>query len=281
MAFLELRRVSKAFGSGPARTPVLKNITLEVEQGEFVAVVGYSGSGKTTLISIVAGLLSADEGEVRLRGRVIDGPGRDRGVVFQSYALLPWLTVFENVHLAVDESFASMPPLQRKAHTRRYIELVGLTQAADKVPSELSGGMRQRVAVARALAMDPEVLLMDEPLSALDALTRGTLQDEIERIWRVSRKTVLLITNDVDEAVLLADRVVPLSAGPNATLGPAVPIDIGRPRNRKSIQHDARFKDARRKIIEYLMGPGAASRRRILPTAFAGDEPRAALLRVT
>jgi len=187
--------------------------------------------------------------------------------VFQNYSLLPWLTAYENVHLAIDQRFADWSKEKKKAHAEQHLALVNLAPARDKRPSELSGGMRQRVALARALATDPEVLLMDEPLSALDALTRATLQDEIARIWEASKKTVVLITNDVDEALLLADRIIPLSVGPAATLGPPVAVPIPRPRDRKTMNHDARFKAVRNQVIEYLLGPG---RRR------GGAEPTAA-----
>src|SRR5438552_1692863 len=237
MAFLELQNVSKGYGVNGSRAEVLRDIQLSIEKGEFVAIVGYSGSGKTTLISLIAGLIAADRGNITLNDLRITGPGPDRGIVFQNYSLLPWLSVFENIHLAVDQVFPNWRPAKKQQHTARFIGMVNLTAARDQRPGELSGGMRQRVAVARALAMDPQILLLDEPLSALDALTRATLQDEISRIWQENRKTVVLITNDVDEGILLADRIVPLTAGPGATLGPAFTVDITRPRDRKSINH--------------------------------------------
>jgi nitrate/nitrite transport system ATP-binding protein len=253
---LELSGVSKSFGAGKDRAEVLSNINLTVEEGEFVAVVGYSGAGKTTLVNMIAGLSAPDEGKVLAGGAPVTGPGPDRGVVFQNYSLLPWLTAYENVLLAVDAVFPGWAPEKKQAQAERHLALVNLTKARDKRPSELSGGMRQRVSVARALAMDPKVLLMDEPLGALDALTRATIQDELGRIWQADSKTMLLITNDVDEALLLADRIIPLSAGPSATLGPSIDIDIPRPRDRKAMNHDARFKKARNQVIEYLLGPG-------------------------
>ena len=256
MAFLELKNVSKGFGPANARTEVLRDINLEIEQGEFVAIVGYSGAGKTTLISMIAGLIAPDSGMVRLRDKPITEPGPDRGIVFQNYSLLPWLTVFENILLAVDQIYPEWSPLKKKEHVEKFIAMVNLTPARDKKPSELSGGMRQRVSVARALSINPQVLLLDEPLSALDALTRANLQDEIERIWEQDRKTVVLITNDVDEGILLADRIIPLSAGPNATLGPAVPVRLARPRDRKALNHNPDFKRIRNSVIEYLLGEG-------------------------
>ena len=257
MPFLEIDGVSKGFPAAGGHTEVLRQLSLGIEEGEFVAIVGYSGSGKTTLISLIAGLLAPDKGEVRLEGRALSGPGPDRGVVFQNYSLLPWMSVYENVLLAVDQVFPEWSKEERREHAERYIALVNLTRARNQRPRELSGGMRQRVAVARALAMDPAVLLLDEPLSALDALTRATLQGEIERIWAANKKTVVMITNDVDEGILLADRIVPLSAGPGATFGPAVTVDIERPRDRKALNHDPRFKNLRGDVIDYLLGPGA------------------------
>jgi len=259
-AFVELCGVSKGFNSASGRVNVLENVNLEVAQGEFVAIVGYSGSGKTTLVSLLAGLLMPDSGSVNVAGKPVRGPGPDRGVVFQNYSLLPWLTVFENIHLAVEQVFSAESDAQRRARTERYIKLVNLTHAKDRKPGQLSGGMRQRVSVARALAMDPAVLLLDEPLGALDALTRGTLQSEIERIWQADRKTVVMITNDVDEAILLADRIIPLSAGPKATLGPAIAVDIERPRDRKALNHHPDFKRVRTRVIEYLLGSSAQRR---------------------
>jgi nitrate/nitrite transport system ATP-binding protein len=272
-AFLSLKGVSKGFGPQGSRTEVLRNIHLSIEKGEFVAIVGYSGAGKTTLISMIAGLVKPDSGEITLDGRKVTGPGPDRGVVFQNYSLLPWLSVYQNVVLAVDQVFADWPKERKRAHAEKYIAMVNLAPARDKRPSQLSGGMRQRVAVARALAMDPDVLLLDEPLSALDALTRATLQDEVERIWERDQKTVVMITNDVDEGILLADRIVPLSAGPGATLGPEVEVDLPRPRDRKALNHHPRFKEIRRQVIEYLLGPGGKERKngtRMMATEAAG-----------
>ncbi|WP_193187452.1 ABC transporter ATP-binding protein [Nisaea sediminum] len=257
MAFLELKNLSKSYGLGVDRTSVLENVSLEVEEGEFVAILGFSGSGKTTLISSIAGLIEPDAGEILLNGKPIKGPGPDRGVVFQSYSLMPWLTVHGNIALAVDEVFSKEGKAQRKQRVENAIEMVGLSHAAERRPAELSGGMRQRVAVARALAMSPEMLLLDEPLSALDALTRAKLQDEIEQIWSRDRKTVILITNDVDEALLLADRVIPLTMGPGATLGPDFKVDLPRPRERAAMNHDPAFKHLRGKITQYLMDIGA------------------------
>jgi nitrate/nitrite transport system ATP-binding protein len=267
MALLELKGVTKSYGAGKEKSQVLGKIDLQVSEGELVAIVGYSGAGKTTLISILAGLLPPDSGSVLLDGKPVTGPGPDRGIVFQSYSLLPWLTTFENVHLAVDQVFAGKSPEEKRARTEKYLKLVKLDAAHAKRPHELSGGMRQRVAVARALAMDPRVLLMDEPLGALDALTRATLQSELERILLADRKTMVLITNDVDEGLLLADRIIPLSAGPAAVLGPEVVIDVPRPRDRKTLNHDPRFRAARQKVLGYLLGPGSRKARKPVESA--------------
>jgi nitrate/nitrite transport system ATP-binding protein len=256
---LELKNVSKTYGEGTARTPVLNNINLQIREGEFIAIVGFSGSGKTTLISTIAGLIQADGGEVLKQGKPITAPGPDRGVVFQNYSLMPWLTVYENVALAVNEIYKDWPADKRKAHTEKYVRMVNLGAAMNKKPAELSGGMRQRVNVARALAANPDILLLDEPLSALDALTRGMLQDEILQIWEQEKKTVILITNDVDEAIYMADRVIPLNPGPNATFGPDFIVDIERPRNRTELNHNETFKHCRADITQYLLAIGMES----------------------
>lgn len=253
MSFLSLKGLCKGYGTGAGRTSVLSNINLEVAEGEFIAIVGFSGSGKTTLVSAIAGLVQPDSGEITLKGKPVNGPGPDRGVVFQSYSLLPWLTVRGNVALAVDQVFARESKAERVARVDRYIAMVGLSHAATRLPAELSGGMRQRVAVARALATSPEILLLDEPLSALDALTRAKLQDEIVDIWSRDKRTVVLITNDVDEAILLADRIVPLLPGPDATLGQEFRVDIPRPRDRTSINEDPAFKRLRQAVTSYLL----------------------------
>jgi nitrate/nitrite transport system ATP-binding protein len=256
MAILELKSVSKAYGTDAERTRVLKNASLAVEDGEFVAIVGFSGSGKTTLISLMAGLISADSGEVLFRGRRVTEPGPERGVVFQNYSLMPWLSVRGNIALAVDAVLGDKAAAERAARVEHYIEMVGLAPAARRKPAELSGGMRQRVAVARALAMAPDVLLLDEPLSALDALTRAKLQTEIEAIWSKERKTVVMITNDVDEAMLLADRIVPLNPGPDAGFGPEFRVPFERPRERTSMNASPAYKKLRAAITQYLMEVG-------------------------
>ena len=249
MSFLELKNVSKSFGG----TQVLKDVNLNISKGEFVAIVGFSGAGKTTLVSLLAGLLKPDGGSVTFDGNEVTGPGPDRGIVFQNYSLLPWLTVFENVKLAVDQVFPKKSEAERVAHTEEFVTMVNLAAARDKKPGELSGGMRQRVSVARALAMTPKILLCDEPLGALDALTRANLQDEIARIRALHNQTIVLITNDPDEGIYLADRIIPLTAGPGATLGPSFTVDIPHPRDRKAINHDEHFKQLRRDVIEFML----------------------------
>jgi len=256
MSFLVLDKVSKEFADGAGRTEVLSDISLSVEKGEFIAIVGFSGSGKSTLINTIAGLVAPDTGSVRVDGKAVTGPGPDRGVVFQSYSLMPWLSVANNILLAVDEVFSGESRAARRKRVADAVDMVGLSHARDRKPAELSGGMRQRVAVARALAMSPEVLLLDEPLSALDALTRAKLQDEIEAIWEADKKTVILITNDVDEAILLADRIIPLTPGPKATLGPEFRVTIPRPRDRTAMNASETFKALRAEITGYLMAAG-------------------------
>src|SRR6266516_6074753 len=253
MAFLTLRDVRKSYETPRGPHLVLQGIDLDVEEGEFIAIVGYSGSGKTTLISLIAGLMAPDDGEIRLAGAPIAGPGPDRGMVFQNYSLLPWLTVFENIYLAVDAVFPNLPAAAKRQRTEHWARLVHLGDVMAKRPHELSGGMRQRVAVARGLAIDPKVLLLDEPFSALDALTRATLQDELARIWLERRKTVVMITNDVEEAILLADRVYPLTPGPGATLVPEIPVRIPRPRSRRHLSLDPHYQHVRRAIVDFLV----------------------------
>ncbi|MEX2215529.1 MAG: ABC transporter ATP-binding protein [Phycisphaeraceae bacterium] len=257
MTFITLNNVSKSYGCDHHTTQVLRDINLDITEGEFVAIVGFSGSGKTTLISLLAGLQEADGGKVMMHDKAITGPGHERGVIFQNYSLLPWLTVFGNIDLAVTQAFPKMTKAQRRAHVEKYVAMVNLTPAMQKRPSELSGGMRQRVAIARALAMEPEVLLMDEPLGALDALTRAVLQDEIISIWQQNRRTVVMITNDVDEAILMADRIVPLTPGPGATLGPSFAVELARPRERARLNFDARFKSIRNSVTHYLTAASA------------------------
>ncbi|TCI85026.1 ABC transporter ATP-binding protein [Tenacibaculum sp. M341] len=256
MAYLELKNIHKTYGQGANATEVLSNINLSIEEGEFVAIVGFTGSGKTTLVNLINGLLEPTKGEVLFKGEPVKGTSHDRGVIFQNYSLLPWLTVEQNVLMAVKEAFPKREKAVWKRKSAYYIEMVGLTPAINKLPKELSGGMRQRVAVARALAMKPDMIIMDEPLGALDALTRGNLQDQILNIWEKDKRTALLITNDVDEGIYMADKIIPLRPGPNATLGPVFNIDIERPRDKTALNDNPVYKKTRNAIIEYLMDIG-------------------------
>jgi nitrate/nitrite transport system ATP-binding protein len=258
MSILKFENVSKSFGQGASHIDVLKGINLNINEGEFVAILGFSGTGKSTLMNLIAGLEMPDAGSVTFKGAPITGPGPDRGLVFQSYSLMPWLTVGGNVGLAVDAVFPKLPKAERQAKIDHYVGMVGLSHATARRPSELSGGMRQRVSVARALAMNPEMLLLDEPLSALDALTRANLADEILDIWETDKKTCILITNDVDEAILLADRIIPLN--PDGTLADPVTVNIPRPRDRGAMNDDEVFKALRVKVTNYLMDVGIAAK---------------------
>ncbi|MEL7303891.1 MAG: ATP-binding cassette domain-containing protein, partial [Pseudomonadota bacterium] len=266
MSILKLDNVSKSFGEGTARTDVLKGIDLEVQEGEFLVLLGFSGTGKTTLINLLAGLDTPSTGSATFKGQSITGPGPERGVIFQSYSLMPWLTVNGNVGLAVDTVFPKLSRGEKAEKVKKYVEMVGLSHATARRPAELSGGMRQRVNVARALAMNPEVLLLDEPLSALDALTRAKLADEIEHIWESDKKTCVLITNDVDEAIVLADRIIALN--PDGTLGEEFKVSIPRPRDRTAMNHNDEFKRLRADVTKYLMDVGIEAKvegSRLLP----------------
>ena len=259
--FLELDGVAIGFGPEKTRTDILRDVNLEVGENEFVAIIGFSGSGKSTLVSLLAGLERPTEGVVRMEGVEVTRPGPRRGVMFQSYSLLPWLSVFGNIELAVKQVFPSSSSAEVRKHVDRYIEMVNLTDACDKAPHELSGGMRQRVSLARTLAMQPDVLLLDEPLSALDALTRAVLQDEILQIWEKEKKTVVLITNDVDEAILLADRIIPLTMGPEATLADAFPVNLERPRDRRTLTDQPMYRRLKSEITSYLVGLNKEARK--------------------
>jgi len=252
MPYLEVSGVEKSYSTPHGTTRVLGGVDLTLEEGEFAAIVGYSGSGKTTLVSLIGGLIEPDRGEIILDGARVTGPGPERGIVFQQYSLLPWMTVYENVALAVDAVHLTLPARERRSLTEEFVALVGLTAAGWKRPRELSGGMRQRVAVARGLALEPKLLLMDEPFSALDALTRATLQEELLRIWSERHSTVILITNDVDEAILLADRIYPMTPGPEAVLGPAIEVGLPRPRQRRHLSLTPAYQKARQSIVEFL-----------------------------
>ncbi|MEL7343832.1 MAG: nitrate ABC transporter ATP-binding protein [Pseudomonadota bacterium] len=254
MGILTLDNVSKSYGEGTAETPVLKDIRLDVKEGEFLVLLGFSGTGKTTLINMLAGLDKPSKGKAMFKGAEIAGPGPERGVIFQSYSLMPWLTVNGNVGLAVDTVYPNLSRVEKAEKVAHYVKMVGLSHATGRRPAELSGGMRQRVNVARALAMNPEVLLLDEPLSALDALTRANLADEIEQIWQTDKKTCVLITNDVDEAIILADRIIALN--PDGTLGEEFSVTLPRPRERTAMNTNETFKKLRVDVTKYLMDVG-------------------------
>jgi nitrate/nitrite transport system ATP-binding protein len=245
--YLAVEGVEMSFASAN----ILTGINLAVKKGEFVTLIGHSGCGKSTLLNLVAGLLKPTEGTILLAGKHVDGPGPDRGVVFQNHSLLPWLTCFGNVHLAVERVFNESKSLLKK-RTLEALDLVGLSHAIDKYPHQISGGMKQRVGIARALAMEPKVLLLDEPFGALDALTRATLQDELMRIVARTGSTVVMVTHDVDEAVLLSDRVVMMTNGPSARIGEVLDVTLPRPRERLGLAHDARFMELRARVLEFL-----------------------------
>ncbi len=260
MSYLQIQNVSKGYGPASARHEVLKGLHLSIERNEFVAVIGFSGSGKSTLMALLAGLERPDTGEVRLAGNLVTRPGPELGIVFQNYSLLPWLSVYQNIEIAVRRVFPHMKRPERRPYIQRYIDLVKLTNSEWKKPTELSGGMRQRLSLARTLAMRPEVLLLDEPLSALDALTRGVLQDEIVRIWEQDRRTVVMVTNDVDEAALMADRIIPLTPGPGATLEKSFAVDLERPRDRNTLNFNPQFKRLRNRVSTFMMDLNAEAK---------------------
>jgi nitrate/nitrite transport system ATP-binding protein len=251
--FVELTGVSKHFDTRKGRFQALSDVNLSIARGEFVSLIGHSGCGKSTVLNLIAGLLEASAGGLICNGREIDGPGPERAVVFQNHSLLPWLTCFGNVYLAVERVFGGKENKARlKERTAAALRMVGLDHAAHKHPNEISGGMKQRVGIARALAMEPKVLLMDEPFGALDALTRAHLQDELLRIVGETRSTVVMVTHDVDEAVLLSDRIVMMTNGPAATVGDIVRVDLARPRDRLALANDARYHEYRTAVLEFL-----------------------------
>ncbi|MEW6273250.1 MAG: ABC transporter ATP-binding protein [Thermodesulfobacteriota bacterium] len=263
--FLELTRLGKAYPTAGAPAVIVDGVDLQVAEGEFVCLIGHSGCGKSTVLSIVMGLLDATDGAVILDGKEVVGPGLDRGVVFQSPALLPWLTARDNVLLAVDQVAGGASRAERLARADGHLARVGLADVADRRPGELSAGMRQRVGIARALALEPKVLLLDEPFSLLDTLTRIELQDELLRLWERDRKTVLMVTHDVDEALLLADRVVMMTSGPAATIGDVLAVPLPRPRVRGEIEALPGYVPARERLLGFL--EGAAQRDGTTPRA--------------
>ncbi|WP_024277050.1 ABC transporter ATP-binding protein [Xanthobacter sp. 126] len=252
-AYLKLDHIDKTFTRGSASTNVLKEVTLDIDKGEYVSIIGHSGCGKSTLLNIVAGLTSATTGGVILDGREVNSPGPDRAVVFQNHSLLPWLTVYENVRLAVDKVFSgTRSRAERHDWTLHNLDLVQMGHAKDKRPSEVSGGMKQRVGIARALAMEPKVLLLDEPFGALDALTRAHLQDSVMQIHATLGNTILMITHDVDEAVLLSDRIVMMTNGPSAYVGEVLEVNLPRPRKRLDLVTNPTYLKAREAVLKFL-----------------------------
>ncbi len=251
--YLRVESVGMKFETRKGDFIALTDIHLSIRKGEFVSLIGHSGCGKSTLLNLVAGLIKPTDGALVLAEREISGPGPDRGVVFQNHSLLPWLTCFENVHLAVERVFAGKEPKAKlDERTEKALSLVHLEHAKHKDPHEISGGMKQRVGIARALSMEPKMLLLDEPFGALDALTRAHLQDELVKIVAATGSTVLMVTHDVDEAVLLSDRVVMMTNGPSATIGEILEIDLARPRERLALANDARYMGYRRSVLEFL-----------------------------
>jgi nitrate ABC transporter ATP-binding subunit len=257
--FVDISGAHKLFGSGNKRFHALAGVDLRIAKGEFVSIIGHSGCGKSTLLNLVAGLYPPTAGSVAVNGKEVTGPGLDRAVVFQSHSLLPWLTVLENVRVAVDSVHPDKPKGFRLAEAKRFVEMVHLGAHMHKKPPQLSGGMKQRVGIARAFAADPHVLLLDEPFGALDALTRGSMQDELTAIWEGNRKTVIMITHDVDEAVFLSDRIVLMSNGPAATIAKVVDVPIPRPRTREALLEDSRCLSIRKELLHYLIGTGHAA----------------------
>lgn len=272
-AYLTLSQVDMTFtGNNGAINPVLKGIDLNVQRGEFISLIGHSGCGKSTVLNIVAGLLRATSGGVIVDGREVNAPGPDRAVVFQNHSLLPWLTVYQNVEIAVAKIFAdSKTAAERKDWILHNLNMVNMSHALHRLPSEISGGMKQRVGIARALAMEPKVLLLDEPFGALDALTRAHLQDEVIRIQGELGNTVMMITHDVDEAVLLSDRVVMMTNGPAATIGQILDVPLPRPRNRIALAENPAYNHCRQEILTFLY----EKQRKIEPISSARQPPSA------
>ncbi len=250
--FLVIEDVSKVYPTPKGPYTVLEGVNLTVSEGEFICVIGHSGCGKSTLLNMVSGFNTPSSGKVELSSKPITKPGPDRMVVFQNYALLPWKTAFENIYIAVNAVFPNKPEAEKRAIVRHHLELVGLTEAADKKPPQLSGGMKQRVSIARALAVRPKVLILDEPFGALDAITKEELQEELLKIWNENRATVLMITHDIDEALFLADRLVMMTNGPAASIGEVMEIPFPRPRDRTRIMEDPQYYKLRNYALDFL-----------------------------
>ena len=252
-SYVQIENVQMSFDTKQGTFVALKDIDLKIERGEFITLIGHSGCGKSTLLNLVAGLTLPTSGILLCAEREIAGPGPDRGVVFQNHSLLPWLTCYDNIHLAVERVFgATENKAQLRQRTLDALALVHLSHAEKKYPHEISGGMKQRVGIARALAMQPKVLLMDEPFGALDALTRAHLQDELMKIVAATHSTVIMVTHDVDEAVLLSDRIVMLTNGPAATIGEILKVDLAKPRDRLALANDAHYHSLRGAVLEFL-----------------------------
>lgn len=253
MDFVSVQDLQMEYPTKKGSFLALKDINLTIGQGECVALIGHSGCGKSTLLNLIAGLLSPTRGGVSCDQKPVEGPGPDRAVVFQNHNLLPWMTCFQNIYLGVERVFGHAESKQQlQERTRAALRLVGLEKAADRYPQEISGGMKQRIGLARALAIEPKVLLLDEPFGALDALTRSALQDELNRIIQNTHSTVVMVTHDVDEAVFLADRIVMLARGPGATVHKVLPVDLPRPRDRLDLVHNAHYADVRGEVMEFL-----------------------------
>jgi len=249
---LRFHQLSMVYPTPSGPYPVLDGVDLDVQGGEFICVIGHSGCGKSTLLNMVSGFATPTSGQVLFRGQPIQRPGPDRMVVFQGYALLPWLSAYDNVHLAIDSVKPHLSEREKRQIAIEHLELVGLTAAADKLITQLSGGMKQRVAIARALAIRPEVLILDEPFGALDAITKEELQEELLQIWNTQKCTVLMITHDIDEALFLADRIVMMTNGPAASIGDIINVDFSRPRNREDIMEDPRYYELRNQALDFL-----------------------------
>lgn len=250
--FLVIENVSKVYPTPRGPYTVLDGVNLTVNEGEFICVIGHSGCGKSTLLNMVSGFAHPTSGSVRVNGKEVEKPGPDRMVVFQNYALLPWLTAFENVYLAIDAAFPDKLEKEKRAIAREHLAMVGLSEAMDKKPPQISGGMKQRVSIARALAIRPEVLILDEPFGALDAITKEELQEELLQIWNDHRCTVLMITHDIDEALFLSDRLVMMSNGPHAKIGEIMNIPFPRPRDRDRIMEDPQYYELRNYALDFL-----------------------------
>ncbi len=276
-SYLNIDHVGISFPTDKGPVNVLNDVDLKVEQGEFISLIGHSGCGKSTVLNIVAGLLQAGEGGVLLENREVRDPGPDRAVVFQNHSLLPWLSVYDNVRLAVDQVFRrSKSRAERDAWTRHNLELVQMSHALDRRPDEISGGMKQRVGIARALAMQPKVLLMDEPFGALDSLTRTHMQDSLMEIHGALDNTVIMITHDVDEAVLLSDRIVMMTNGPSATIGEILRIDLDRPRDRLLLAEDPAYNHYRAEVVRFLHERHTAARPQAAASGADADKQDAA-----